>query len=121
MEENKTVKIKIRKALNEDLNTLSKMIFDRNFDSFNIIEKLIVEFESSNHDIFIFSSELLSDLGYIDYVLFHQSTDFFFKLSEILSSISSLCAEKPSLLVFDEFQDIYAIPEALSVFRTHLP
>ena len=42
------------------------------------------------------------------------------KLSEILSSISSLCAEKPSLLVFDDFQDIYAIPEALSVFRSHL-
>ncbi len=42
------------------------------------------------------------------------------KLSEILSSICSLCLEKSSLLVFDEFQDIYTIPEALSVFRSHL-
>lgn len=42
------------------------------------------------------------------------------KLSEILNSITKLCQEKSSLLVFDEFQDIHMIPEVLAIFRTHL-
>lgn len=42
------------------------------------------------------------------------------KLSEILTSITKLCTEKKTLLIFDEFQDIQVIQELLAVFRSHL-
>lgn len=40
-------------------------------------------------------------------------------LSEILESIVKLCEQKKTLLIFDEFQDIHLIPEALAIFRSN--
>jgi hypothetical protein len=63
--------------LDVDCHITARFLVDQNPLFFSAFSELLSEFESSNYNVFVYSSEILSALGYLDFYDYNNEHDFY--------------------------------------------